>query len=440
MCSIAFGAKSIPFGTVWQALVDGDGSTDHQIVRELRVPRTLLGLGVGGALGLAGALMQGVTRNPLADPGLLGVDAGAALAVVIGIHTFGVTSLTGYVWFAFVGRRAGQRRRLPARLGRAGRRHAGEAGAGRRRAHRAAHIADLGGPAARRADARRVPVLGGRARSPDATPRWSPRSPRSSLVGAVLALASSRALNTLSLGDDVARSLGQRVHLTRGLSALSIVLLCGAATAAAGPIGFVGLTVPHVARAICGPDYRWILPWSLVLAPTLLLTRRRHRAPDRPAGRGAGGHRHRVHRRAVLHRPRAPPEAGRPVIAVAHRAPDGALVLRSLAARPVGPRRRSDRSSSRRCSSPWRWSCSPGRWPSASSRSRSATWCRPSPAGASPTPTSWSAPCACPGAWPRCWWARRSACRARSSSASPATRWPAPTSSASPPAPRPARC
>ena len=95
--------RSIPVGTVWQALLDSDGSTDHQIVRELRVPRTLLGLGVGVALGLAGAMMQGVTRNPLADPGLLGVEAGAALAVVVAIHSFGVTSLTGYVWFAFIG-------------------------------------------------------------------------------------------------------------------------------------------------------------------------------------------------------------------------------------------------------------------------------------------------------------------------------------------------
>ena len=101
-CSIALGACSIPVGTVWQALLDSDGSTDHQIVRE-RVPRTLLGLGVGVALGLAGAMMQGVTRNPLADPGLLGVEAGAALAVVVAIHLFGVTSLTGYVWFALIG-------------------------------------------------------------------------------------------------------------------------------------------------------------------------------------------------------------------------------------------------------------------------------------------------------------------------------------------------
>jgi iron complex transport system permease protein len=103
LCSVALGSKSISLGTVWQALVEADGSNDHLIVRSLRVPRTLLGLGVGSSLGLAGAVMQGVTRNPLADPGILGVDAGAALAVVVAIHTLDVTTLTGYVWFAFAG-------------------------------------------------------------------------------------------------------------------------------------------------------------------------------------------------------------------------------------------------------------------------------------------------------------------------------------------------
>lgn len=88
----------------------------------------------------------------------------------------------------------------------------------------------------------------------------------------MLALASARGLNTLALGDDVARSLGQRVHLARGLSALAVIVCSGAAVAAAGPIGFIGLTIPHVARAICGPDYRWIMPWSIVLGPILLLS------------------------------------------------------------------------------------------------------------------------------------------------------------------------
>jgi iron complex transport system permease protein len=269
-CSIAFGAKAIPFGTVWQALVDGNGTTDHQIVRDLRVPRTLLGLGVGAALGVAGAVMQGVTRNPLADPGLLGVDAGAALAVVAGIHTFGVTSLTGYVWFAFVG--AGLASVVVYLLGSVGRGGATPVKLALAGAALTALLTSLTSSIllldVQTLDVFRFWAAGSLAgRDADVLGQVAPFL----IAGGVLALASSRALNTLSLGDDVARSLGQRVLLTRGLSALAIVLLCGAATAAAGPIGFVGLTVPHVARAICGPDYRWILPWSMVLAPTLLL-------------------------------------------------------------------------------------------------------------------------------------------------------------------------
>jgi iron complex transport system permease protein len=91
------------------------------------------------------------------------------------------------------------------------------------------------------------------------------------VLGSILALGSARSLNALALGDDVARSLGQRVHTARAAAALAVVILCGAAVAAAGPIAFVGLTIPHVARALCGPDYRWVLPWSMVLAPLLLL-------------------------------------------------------------------------------------------------------------------------------------------------------------------------
>ena len=158
--------------------------------------------------------MQGVTRNPLADPGILGVNAGAALCVVIAISVFGIGSVTGYIWFALAG----------AAL---------------------ASVAVYG-----------IAALG----REGATPLM--------IVGGVLALGLGRALNTLSLGDDVARGLGARVGLSRAVSAFAVVLLCGAATAAAGPIGFVGLTVPHAARLITGPDYRWILPYSMVLAPT----------------------------------------------------------------------------------------------------------------------------------------------------------------------------
>jgi iron complex transport system permease protein len=271
LASIAIGAKSIPIGTVWDALVHQNGSTDHQIIRELRIPRTLLGLGVGAALGLAGAMMQGVTRNPLADPGLLGVDAGAALAVVVAIYSFGITSLTGYVWFAFVG--AGLASMVVYLLGSLGRGGATPVKLALAGAALSALLRSLTSSVllldTQTLDVFRFWAVGSLAgRGSEVVAQVAPFL----IVGILLALASARTLNTLSLGDDVARSLGQRVHLTRGLSALAIVLLCGAATAAAGPIGFVGLTVPHVARAICGPDYKWILPWSLVLAPTLLLS------------------------------------------------------------------------------------------------------------------------------------------------------------------------
>jgi iron complex transport system permease protein len=271
LASIAIGAKSIPIGTVWDALVHQNGSTDHQIIRELRIPRTLLGLGVGAALGLAGAMMQGVTRNPLADPGLLGVDAGAALAVVVAIYSFGITSLTGYVWFAFVG--AGLASMVVYLLGSLGRGGATPVKLALAGAALSALLRSLTSSVllldTQTLDVFRFWAVGSLAgRGSEVVSQVAPFL----IAGILLALASARTLNTLSLGDDVARSLGQRVHLARGMSTLSIVLLCGAATAAAGPIGFVGLTVPHVARAICGPDYRWILPWSLVLAPTLLLT------------------------------------------------------------------------------------------------------------------------------------------------------------------------
>jgi iron complex transport system permease protein len=271
LCSIAFGSKPIPVGTVWSALVDGGASNDALIVRSLRVPRTLLGLEVGVALGLAGALMQGVTRNPLADPGLLGVDAGAALAVVIAIYTLDVTALTGYVWFAFAG--AALASLVVYSLGSLGRGGATPVKLALAGAALSALLTALTSAVLlldlETLDQFRFWVVGSLAgRGSEVVAQVTPFL----VVGTVLALLAARSLNTLALGDDVARSLGQRVGLARGVAAVAIVILCGGATAAAGPIAFVGLTVPHVARAICGPDYRWILPWSLVLAPTLLLS------------------------------------------------------------------------------------------------------------------------------------------------------------------------
>ena len=270
-CSFAYGSKPIALGTVWEALSSYDPDvSDHLVIRSLRVPRTVLGLAVGAALGVAGAVMQGVTRNPLADPGILGIEAGASLAVVVGIYSFGIGSLTGYGWFAFLGAALasvvvyglgsmGRGGATPVKLALAGAALAALLGS----FTSAVLLLDVA-----TLDQYRFWVVGSLAGRDGTIAR---QVLPFLLVGLVLAVGSARQLNVLALGDDVARSLGQRVHLARATAALSVILLCGAATAACGPIGFVGLTVPHVARAICGPDYRWIVPWSMVLAPMLLL-------------------------------------------------------------------------------------------------------------------------------------------------------------------------
>ena len=269
-CSLAFGSKSIQLGSVIDALTDFDGSSDHLVVRSLRVPRTVLGAGVGAALGLAGGLMQGVTRNPLADPGLLGVEAGASLAVVIGIHSFGIGSLTGYVWFAFAG--AALASLAVYVLGSVGRGGATPVKLALAGAALTALLTSLTQGVllydVQTFDQFRFWVVGSLAgRDADVVRQVAPFL----VVGVAMALVMARWLNVLVLGDDVARSLGMRVPLVRVTATLAVVILTGAAVAACGPIGFVGLTVPHVARAITGPDHRWLLPWSMVLGPILLL-------------------------------------------------------------------------------------------------------------------------------------------------------------------------
>ena len=270
-CSLAYGAKAMPLQTVVDAFTAFDPSdNDHLIVRSLRVPRTVIGLLVGAALGLAGAVMQGVTRNPLADPALLGIEAGASLAVVAGITAFNIGTLSGYVWFALGGAAIasvvvyglsslGHRGSTPLKLALAGTAVAALLSS----LTSAILLLDV-----RTLDEFRFWVVGSLAGRGDSI-IWDVVPFLA--VGAVVAVGVGSGLNTLALGDDVARGLGQRIAVVRAAAALAVVLLCGAATAAAGPIAFVGLTVPHVARAICGPDYRWILPWSMVLAPTLLL-------------------------------------------------------------------------------------------------------------------------------------------------------------------------
>ncbi|MBK1786671.1 FecCD family ABC transporter permease [Prauserella cavernicola] len=269
--SLVVGTKAIPVGTVLDALVRFDpADPDHLIVTERRLPRTLAGLLVGAALGLAGAVIQGVTRNPLADPGILGVNAGAALCVVLGISVFGVTTLSGYVWFGFAG--AALAAVLVYAIGSLGGDGASPLKLALTGAALTAALASVQNVVLLTDSATydqfrfwRVGSLTGR--DAEIVAQGAPFL----LVGVVLALGLGKILNGLSLGDDVARSFGQNVTADRVWCAVAVVILCGAATAMAGPIGFLGLTVPHLARLLTGPDYRWILPYSMLLSPVLLV-------------------------------------------------------------------------------------------------------------------------------------------------------------------------
>ncbi|MFH8799259.1 FecCD family ABC transporter permease [Streptomyces sp. NPDC017936] len=266
--SLAVGTQRIPLHEVWSALFTPAGTENDAIVRELRLPRTLIGAAVGAALGLGGAVMQTLTRNPLADPGLLGVNAGASAAVVTAIGVLGITSFTGYLWFALAGAAlaatgvqalGGGRRATPVRLALAG------------TAVNAALFGYVNG-----LQLRHLSTL-------DEMRHWSvgtlARRDASLLLavapllaaGALLAFALARPLGAVALGDDHARALGTRVRRVRVLSVVSIALLCGGATALCGPIGFVGLMVPHAARAFCGPDPRRLMPFCALYAPVLLL-------------------------------------------------------------------------------------------------------------------------------------------------------------------------
>jgi iron complex transport system permease protein len=272
LASIAVGTRSIGLGEVWRALFDsGLTSEEAVIVRQLRLPRTALGLLVGLALGVSGALMQGHTRNPLGDPGLLGVTAGASLAVVLAIALLGITSPSGYVWFAFLGALAGTV--LVYAIGSAGRGGATPvtlalAGAALSALLyalvRAVLVSDQ-----QTLDSYRFWVVGSLAgRGAEVAWQVAPFV----VAGLLLALANSPALNLLGLGEDVARGLGQRIWRARLLGLTAITLLCGAATAACGPIAFVGLVVPHAVRALTAPDHRWLVPCSGLAGATLLLT------------------------------------------------------------------------------------------------------------------------------------------------------------------------
>lgn len=268
--SLLVGAKPLPASTIVDALSGTCQSADCIIVLDARLPRTLAGLLAGAALGLAGALMQTLTRNPLADPGILGVNAGASFAIVLGAALFGFSSPGEQLLMAFCGA-------LAASLLVA---FTGSQGGGQLSPVRLT-LAGVALGAVLEGLSTGIALL-----NPDVWDQlrfWQAGSldirtlqtlkvvTIPVLIAAAVALFSSRALNSLSLGTDTATALGSRVARTQLMGLLAITVLCGSATAVVGPIAFIGLMMPHMARWIVGSDHRWSLPVTLLATPTLLL-------------------------------------------------------------------------------------------------------------------------------------------------------------------------
>jgi len=268
--SLALGARSVPLPTVADALFGDAHGREALVVTGLRLPRTVIGLAVGAALGVAGAVAQGITRNPLASPTTLGINAGAGFAVVVAIFALKLNDPVEYVWFAFAGA-------------------AGAALFSQALARRAGDIDPvrlaLGGTVLqlvllswtsavmlmnqRTLDEARFWLAGSLSGRPLAV-LW-PVLP-TLLLGLVVALAVSPALNALALGDDSAQALGVPVTRIRLAGGVAVVLLSGSAVAVAGPVAFIGLAAPHLVRPLLGADHRLLVPGCLIAGPLLLLT------------------------------------------------------------------------------------------------------------------------------------------------------------------------
>ncbi|MGP9758480.1 FecCD family ABC transporter permease [Corynebacterium sp. AOP12-C2-36] len=267
--STAVGSRDVGLADILAAYGGSADGFDQASVAK-RIPRTVLAVVAGAALGVTGAVMQGVTRSPLADPGILGVNTGAALAVVMGMAFLGLTTTNQYIWLAMAGAAVtavvvyvigslGHGGATPLKLALAG------------SATAAALTSFISAIMLTRADlvdlARDWQIGGVGGGTWDSIRLVAPFL----VVGFLVCLLSARGLNSLALGDELAAGLGERVALTRACAALGAVVLCGAVTAVTGPIGFVGLVVPHACRLLVGVDHRWLIPFAAVSGAVLLV-------------------------------------------------------------------------------------------------------------------------------------------------------------------------
>lgn len=267
--SVAVGTRDVGLDDMVAAL-RGQTGTIGQAAVAARIPRTALAVLAGAALGLSGAIMQGVTRNPLADPGILGVNLGASLAIAVAVAFFGISSAQAYIWVAIAG--AGTTAVFVYAIGSLGR--GGPTPLKLVLAGMATSVAFVSlvmavmlshGEVAGGLQAWQVGGVGGAtfARMVHVLPFLA--------AGFAIGLSCARRLNSLALGDELATGLGERVAVSRGLASLGAILMCGATTAICGPIGFVGLIMPHLCRLLVGVDHRWLLPFSALAGACLLI-------------------------------------------------------------------------------------------------------------------------------------------------------------------------
>ncbi len=268
--SVTLGTAEIPLDEILASFVTFDGSYQHLVIQTVRLPRSLIAMLVGSALAVSGALMQGLTRNPLADPGILGIESGAALAVVATIFVFGSSSLNVLTIVAFLG--AGATAMLVYFLGSLGKGGSTPLNLTVAGAALTALISSL-----------TTAMLIVSQRTLEEIRFWLAGSLAGRdinmflqalpfvALGLAVAFALGRQITTMSLGEDIAKGLGQQTAWVKIITAISVVLLAGSSVSIAGPIGFIGLVVPHIVRFFIKADYRWILPYSAVVGATLLL-------------------------------------------------------------------------------------------------------------------------------------------------------------------------